>query len=31
MQWTRLLKEMVESQSLEAFKSCVDLVLRDMV
>jgi len=29
--WTRLPRAMVESPSLEAFKKCVDMALRDMV
>jgi len=30
-QWNRLLREGVESLSLEAFNNCVDVALRDMV
>ena len=31
MHWQRLLREMVESPSLEAFKNHIDVALRDMV
>lgn len=31
MHWQRLLREMVESPSLEAFKNGVDVALKDMV
>jgi len=29
--WDRLLREIVDSQSLEVFKKCVDVALRDTV
>jgi len=29
--WNRLLRDVVESPSLEVFKKCVDMALQDMV